>query len=373
MKRLINTLVFIVAIGGTLSAQKKEWNARIETQTGYEANILKNPSELERNQVVMGKTELWKNSFFQDAKARGSYAIKNANHQFRLYASTNNRLYFSESSLNSYRFGINLSYQYFVSNKKVKYIAKAGFKTKQQDAFDKDETLIKTPFSYKKHFMETGIEFRIHRLNRTFLGVDLGYKDYVPTEKRDYAYSVMRFSLKTQNLIKKQNGFAQYGFALSFENRAYNEKSLIGKRINERHWKYLTGEVFYKYPFLKVLSINPSIKLIKRMDTTVKGRASYFQWQPQLKIGYTSNDWKLSYRFAYRYRNYRELYTATKDNIRYDYLIMFINAEYTITKNLLLNFSSSFWNRSSNKKNIKSSSFRGYRNYYIGTGVKWKF
>ncbi|WP_353779025.1 hypothetical protein [Winogradskyella sp. 3972H.M.0a.05] len=374
-KQLLFTLIGLSAF--KINAQN--WKGSLETQSGYEFNILKNPKTLEIEDELMNRDDLWQNSFYQDVNGYVSYTYKASKNKLRWNASTRNRLYFEQQDFNRYKFTTALNYQFKSSEVgHTRWETDLEFQIKEQNIINNDEAFLRTPFSYKRYTLTTGLHFRPIKQNRTYLEVGFIHKDYDPTETRDFQYNALTAMLETKNVFWSNHKLHKYGVILNYQNRIYDERSLTGANITNRKWQYISGTAFYEFPITKQWSVEPEFSIMKRNDNTTQGNASYFQWSPTLSTSYKTGDWKLKARVGYRNRVYNDLQANTNEgllteNIQYDYFTAYVDLERRLNKNLFLTLTASSINRDSNQTAVTSTAFRSYENHYIGLGLKWGF
>ncbi|MEM1002760.1 MAG: hypothetical protein AAGH46_08930 [Bacteroidota bacterium] len=377
---MISRLCLIFVIHLTISKTfSQTWKANLGTESGYEYNILKNPRTLEFEEVLLDKSVLWNNSFYQDIDGYISYTRSFSLNKLRWNASSNNRLYSEFWDFNSYKFTTSLNYQFKPS--KVNYFrweSDIEFQVREQDIINNEEAFLRTPLSYRRLIALTGVHFRIVKQNRTKIVLDYIFKDFDPTRTRDIKYHGFSVNLETKNVFWSDHKLHQYGIEFGFQHRNYDERSLSNSKITDRRWQYLSAGIFYEYPFTKEWRLNASVSYLGRKDKTPNGKAGYKQLTTYLTTMFKTDDWRLRLKIGYRYRDYDSLIADANlgplnETIQYNYLIGNLNLERRINRFLFLTIKGSLTDRTSNQTAESTISFRSYNNAYFEAGLKLRW
>jgi hypothetical protein len=380
----IKTLIFIIIIAFPKIMQGQfTQKYSISTTTGYVSNIFKSPDSLavkiDSIKEVQYKSDLWDNSVYQgftaSVKMNNKWGKQEFNFkiepEFNYYYALPKKSYFNLRSFLNYKYNFKKKFR-FESNLNYYYINRNGTNF--------DDVELPTPLGYQLLEFNNGLHWRFSKQNRSSFAVIFENKSYTPSIKTHLAYNNIGAAFETKQSFYNNDLQNTIGLTLGYFNRLYkiteNKNNVITAK---RDWRYIEASVFYSYPISKIIKLTAGIDYQKRIDKTLT-LDGYKMFNPMVALEFQGEKYSIKSKFNYKNR----IYSNRLGNIEYEedngapqmeykYYLFATIGTFEITKNLNFITNIDFDIRETNKENVNSRSFRGYKIFDVGIGLKYDF
>ena len=352
-----------------------EQDLYVETQSGYESNILRAPNSFIEDGVQMGPDEIQLSSFYQEVDIRGLITRSWGPHKFSVRLQPKGRFYFSEGDASYYTVYSRLRYENEL-NRNTRWLLTARYNFRDRDGNNLDDNELLTPLGYGHLEFSSGLFFRMYPQNRSFIEVRYANRDYTDGEVNDLKYDLFGVDAVIRNVFKRPEGYHSYGIETGFSNRQYTRTFVDPEEpATVRNWNYFYAEGFYRYPVTRELRIRPGFRYMIRTDTDT-GRFSYSEIRPSVEISYNGERFSADFNASYVDRTFDQLRAVDTDNndlgrLQFQYLRLRLDLEHAITDNLALVGTFYMNNRESNRTRETSLLFRSYNYNYSGIGLRF--
>ena len=346
-------------------------------QGGYEFNYFKSPTEVLQNDILFTADSLIASSSYQDIIADYDYRIKWGANRLRISVAPFIR-YFNQTNDDSY-WSLTSSAKYDKEiSRTTKLLAELSFKRMNRRGLDGAQDVLINPLGYTKYGASTGIQFALLDDNKSTAEGFYNFKNFDAFGAQDLEYNEfgVRFKSVQSFFIGKRKH--SYGGIITAKKRLYttfNASNIDAE--GERNWDYLRASAFYELPISRRIDIKPSFLYYQRIDNLLD-RSGFTQYGPSLSFKFDNKKTEIDAKVSYLSRNYKTLEARDEggslgENIRYTYANFSINAAHQLGKNLYFTATAYSRVRTTNVTDISSRSFRGYRNQYMGIGIRWEF
>ncbi|MEM8999867.1 MAG: hypothetical protein AAGB24_06350 [Bacteroidota bacterium] len=374
MKQLFFAVILFV---GPMCGAQERHRFEIETQTGYEYNYFKSPDQVSVDGTLLTANDLIASSAYQDVYADYDYRYKWKGHRIRVSMAPFVRL-FQENMQDSY-WGVDAALKYdYKCTKTTKVLAALDFKRMDREGLDGAQDVLVNPLGYTNYGAMAGLGFEPFTNNKTVLEGFYNFKDFDAYGTRDLEFNEFGIQLGSKQAFRPGRYQHNVGFTAYYKKRRYNTLNTEEDPQNgTRNWDYAKGTVFYELPLSATLEVEPQLAYFGRFDR-LEDRSGFHQYGPGLRFRFDNDKTKVSVSLKYQIRDYTAIAAqddlgALEEKLRYQYTDISINFEQEsgIEGLLLTGTIYSRW-RETNTTALGSRSFRGYRNYYAGVGVKWQ-
>lgn len=373
---LISILTFLISVSIFAQSEQKH-RFDIEVQGGYEYNYFKSPTEVRQNGVLFNADSLISSSSYQDIKADYDYRIKWGANRLRFSATPFVR-YFNESPTDSYWSFLGTAKYDTKLSRTTKILAELSLKRMNREGLDGAQDVLINPLGYTNYGASGGVQFALIENNKSTAEAFYNFKNFDEFGVQNLQFNEFGIQLKSvqNHYVGKQKH--SYGATIIAKKRLYttfNASNVDSE--GERDWDYLKATLFYELPFSKHFEIKPSVVYYQRIDNLLD-RSGYTQYGPSLSLKYGAKKTKVRAKISYLTRDYKTLQARDNngligENIKYTYADFSINAEHRILKNVYTTATVYSRVRNTNFTDIDARSFRGYRNQYMGIGLRWQF
>ena len=374
MKNLTIFICTMLTAYSSYAQIKHQFSA--ETSTGYEYNIFKSPRTFIDMGTPVFKDSLYKNSIFQEIGFKYTAKKEWGKQQLSLRVNPIGQYYYSTSESSYFTLFSGLRYQYKFSKKTNWHIA-TRFNIKDREGENIDGSELNFPLGYRHFDVDTGLNFRIYKPNRSYVRLLYGNRKYHETEQSQLAYNIIGGQGVFRNVFKRNTGWHSYGVQLNYSIKYFDRNLLLTGTKDSFNWKEFSLGTFYRFPLTKTLDITPNVQYKKRADSN-KDKFSYTQWKPSLLMAYKTKKTRLELTASYINRKYNTLQATNTAGtnlgvLQYRYYQLRLNGEYKLNKKLSLLINGYINNRQSNKTNENSIYFRGYDYFNTSVGVRYTF
>ncbi|MGV6832374.1 MAG: hypothetical protein ACWA5P_12530 [bacterium] len=351
-----------------------QFNLDVSSLSGFESNILRVPDQLLDDDELITSDELYRSSYFQDVIATLEYEKEMRTSVLNIFFKPQRRFFFSESD--SDRLILNLKVNYTLDISKYKsWENEIQYYQKDQNGLDADENELGTTFAYNLVNVDSKLNFRLYKSNRSFIGLHCGKKNFDPTETREVSYHKYGITAGFKNIKWTNHLLRSFGFTSSLIQRKYDITSIDEDEIatnGNRTWNYINFKGYLKIEMIKGLILYPSISYENRIDQS-DNRFGYTELEPKLFLSYKNERIDTSVSVSYSKRNFTDLIVNQNDLLSYDYIRLRFNLSYKVSDKLALIANTYFINRESNNNDLSAVTFRSYNNYYAGLGIRFAF
>ncbi|MDE5421559.1 hypothetical protein L3073_05020 [Ancylomarina sp. DW003] len=373
--RTIKFTLIAMLFSITLTAQVKQ-GLEVETQSGYEYNYFKSPTEVHQNGVIYTEKDLVESSIYQDIMLDYDYRKKWGENRIRFSIAPSSRVFYQNLDDSYWSLLARAKYDYSFT-KTTKLLAQMSFKRMNRQGLDGAQDLLINPLGYTNYGVKSGLEFELAENNETTVMAFYNFKNFDEYGVRDLQFNEFGIQFRTQQEFKVNDLKHKYGLVGYIKKRTYDTFNASETTSDgERNWGYIKMNAFYKYPVSKTLEVKPSFVYYVRSDKN--DYSGFKQFGPAIALKFDNKKTKIRSGLSYLTRNYASI--AAKDNngptgekIQYNYLDITFDAEHQIEENLSITATVYSRVRNTNYTDLDARSFRGYRNQYIGIGVKWEF
>lgn len=344
------------------------------TLSGYESNILRFPDQLLVEGELLGASELFKSSYFQDIKASIKYTKESRKSIFKISTKAQKRFYFTEAESNRLLADFKVNYKRYFS-RYTSWENSAQYYIKDQNGLDADENEIGGSFGYKLFNMDSKLNFSLFKSNRSFISAHYGEKKFNPTETRNVSYSKYGLKAGFKNIKWRNHLLRSYGFTAAFIQRQYAIESSNeddGFTSENRTWNYINTRAFFKIELTKEWTLYPSLTYEKRLDQS-DTRFGYNEITPKIYLSYSGEKISASVSGSYTQRNFTDLVVNESDLLNYKYFRLKLNTSYKISNSWSIISQAYIVNRETNNASLNTVAFRSYNNYYVGFGLQFNF
>jgi hypothetical protein len=376
IKHILTFLAFLVNVLIFAQSEQKH-SLDIGTQGGYEFNYFKSPTEVVQDGVLFTSDSLISSSGYQDIKADYDYRIKWGANRLRISVAPSIRYFYDATDDSYWSLTTHAKYDRKVS-RTTKILAELSLKRMNREGLDGAQDVLINPLGYTNYGAAMGIQFALIKDNKSTAEAFYNFKNFDAFGVQNLQFNEFGIQLKSVKsyYIGKQKH--RYGATLFAKKRLY--QTFNASNIDtegERDWDYVKGTVFYDLPISKTFEIKPSLVYYQRIDNLLD-RSGFTQFGPALGVKYKNKKTTLSGKISYLTRNYKTLLARdnsglTGENIQYTYADFSLNASQRLRKNIYLTATAYSRVRTTNFTDIDARSFRGYRNQYMGMGLRWEF
>jgi hypothetical protein len=380
----IKILIFIIIIAFPKLMQGQfAQKYSLTTTTGYVSNIFKSPDSLavkiDTVKEVQYKNDLWDNSAYQEFTASVKINNKWGKQEFsgkiepelNYYFALPKKSYFNLRSFLNYKYNFKKKFR-FESNLNYYYINRNGTNF--------DDVELPTPLGYQLLEANNGLHWRFSKQNRSSFAVFFENKNYAPSIKTHLLYNNIGAEFETKQSFYNNDLQNTIGFAIGYYDRFYKiTENKYNAITAKRDWRYIEASVFYSYPISKIIKLTAGIDYQKRIDKTLT-LDGYKMFNPMLALEFEGERYSIKSKFNYKDRLYSNRMGNVEnvgDNeaplMHYTYYLFASKGALQLTKKLYFITNIDFDIRKTNKENINSRSFRGYKTFDIGIGLKYDF
>lgn len=371
------TKIFLALLMTTTTWAQERQRFEVETQSGYEYNYFKSPRQVRQGTVVLTEADLIASSSYQDILMDYDYRYKWDRNRIRLSVSPFARL-FQENFEDSYWSVLaTAKYDYNLS-RNTEFLAEIVFKRMNREGLDGAQDVLINPLGYTVYGASSGLKFELFPKNETVLEAFYNFKDFDAFGVRDLQYNEFGVKFGLQQEFRHNGLEHKYGITGYAKKRLYDTFNASDVTTDgERDWNYMKVTGFYTYPVSETFELKPSFVYYTRTDVLV-GRSGFDQLGPGLGLKFDDDRTRFRANISYLTRNYtdfeaRDTNGPLGEKIRYTYANISLNASHKLGNGGFSLTATAYSRvRATNYTDIDARSFRGYRNQYVGLGIKWE-
>ncbi len=374
MKHLQITLSLAVLFG-VFHNSFSQIDLELQTQAGYEYNYFKSPDKVLFQGVLLDENDLIASSTYQRVNLDFEYKKEWVSSKLRLIATPNLTLYYENLDDSFWDVTVMGKYYHYLT-RRTTLLTEINFKRMNRRGLDGAQDVLVNPLGFTNFGAKTGLEFEPFKRNKTKVQAFYNFRNFDAYGERDLEFSEMGLSLTTRQNLKVGGSRHKVGLYAYYKMRKYdtfNATNIIADGV--RDWSYIKINPYYQFPLGSDLRLKPSFLLYQRIDKI--DRSGFTQFGPELELKYSHSKMEFELETSYLTRNYKSIEARNNngvigENLNYKYIEFNLKVDYNIQKNLSITATGHSRLRHTNYTDLAARSFRGYRNQYVGLGVKWR-
>ncbi len=367
--------ILTICLSLNLFAQERH-RFEIGTQTGYEHNYFKSPDQVLVNDTLLTAEDLIASSAYLDISMDYDYRYKWKGHRIRFSITPFARLFQENMSDSYWSVDARAKYDYKLSER-TKLLGELNFKRMNREGLDGAQDVLVNPLGYTNYGAVAGLSLEPVKQNKTTVEGFYNFKDFDEYGIRDLQFNEFGVQLGSKQEFRPGRYEHAVGFVAYYKKRLYDTfNAEEDPQFGRRDWDYAKLTAFYELPLTATLEIEPQLTLYSRIDR-LENRSGFNQYGPGMRLRFDNDKTKISALVKYLIRDYTDIQAPSSSDpiglLKYQYFDFSVNFEHQLPIKGLL-FTGTVYNRfrETNTTNLASRSFRGYRNYYGGVGLKWK-
>lgn len=348
-----------------------------QTLSGYEYNYFKSPDQLVLGDSTLTSADLIASSSYQDFIADYDYRYKKKGHRIRFRIAPELRFFHERADDSYWQVNSWLKYDYRLG-KRTKLLAEGRFNRMNREGLDGAQDILVNPLGYTLYGASAGLGFALLKNNRSELEFFGNYKNFDAFGSRDLEYLERGASLSTRQEFRPGKYEHQLSARVYYKQRLYTTFNAADSPAGgERDWWYFRSDISYSFPLSGYVDLEPEVIYYQRIDR-LEERSGFRQLGAGMRLSVKTEKTKLRAAAKYQLRGYDEIEAADLEGegyapLRYDYLDLSLSFEHQLPLKGLFFIGEGFSRvRETNTLSLSSRSFRDYRTYYAGLGLRWK-
>ncbi len=366
----------IFIIGWTLvlsSATSAQLSIDTGVQSGYSWNIFKNPDMLVEQGDTLGRTDLWKNSSYNELFLNMDYLKNWGKSRLKLSGDVETNIYHQQTSAQRNNYRAAISYRSNFARRKYFEIA-PEFTRRQQDGVDQSDLVFSTRLSYLQFEVPLHLDFYMgERAWFRFEG-KYRYREFDEFNNSQTSYNMYFL----EGLYKKRWDGKSISTTLEFVGEA-SYRTQQSEEFGEGDIALdLSTRDFLRADAGGALSFS---SINDRFEIEFPVTWTYFVDRPTNALNYTEFEFGVESTFSIHQselnvgldrsiRNFSNFTVQDGSLLEYGFWTASVDIKVPVSGKMFFELKGNYQLRDSNRARLTTSAYRSYETSYIQTGIR---